>query len=120
MSIFGGILLYLGSLIMLLAVAIIAAGSFLSDPGRPAGPSVTSQVAPPSLAGAKDSKAGPKGKQGAKDVAASAAIKKARQKRTAASRIRPAASRPANADSAASAFGYAPETRPSLFLPDRR
>lgn len=139
MPIFGGILLYIGTLTLLLAAAAIAAGTLLSDPeGGPAVSAVTAQAAPPSLV-RKDAKAAKKPKEGVQDVAklhpvappASAisvrpSVDRAmkndnrQKKRMAKKRDRPAIARPHQADPAPSLGYAATETRWPLFFPYRR
>jgi len=140
MPIFGGILLYIGTLTILLAAAAIAAGTFLSDPeGGPAASAAAAQAAPAQLA-RKDAKAAIKPKEGQQDVAklhpvappASAISvrpspdrvtksERGQKKRTAISRKkdRPAIARP-HQDRAPSLGYAATETRWPLFFPYRR
>jgi hypothetical protein len=140
MNIVGGILLYLGSLSVLLAAAAIAAGTLLSDPGG--GPAVTAQAAPPPLVRARDAKPPRKLKEGAQDVAkllpvappASAitvrptvdrSLVTGRPTRAVAAKrpkkARRAPSRLAAEPAPNGTLGFAPtEPRPSPFFPHRR
>jgi hypothetical protein len=139
MPIFGGFLLYIGTLTMLLAAAAIAAGTLLSDPeGNPAASAVAAQAAPPALV-RKDGKAAKKPKEGVQDVAKlhpvappasaisvrpsvdRAAKTNGRQKkRTAKKKDRPTIARPQQADPAPSLGYAATDARWPLFFPYRR
>jgi hypothetical protein len=70
MNILGGVLLYLGSLTMILAAAAIAAGTFLIDPeGGSGAPAAKAAAAPPPMARSKDANPQQKPKDGVLDVA---------------------------------------------------
>ena len=70
MNVLGGVLLYLGSLTMLLAAAAIAAGAFLFDPqGGQAASAVTTQAASPPMLRKNDGKSSQITKEGVQDVA---------------------------------------------------
>jgi hypothetical protein len=139
MNVLGGVLLYLGSLTMLLAAAAIAAGAFLFDPqGEPAASAVTGQAAPPPML-RNDGKSGQNAKEGVQDVAklhpvapsaSSISVRpkvaerpqKIRPKQSAKRTIkaRPTRQPPAYADYPYGAYGYAAPPQPPLYFPYRR